>query len=345
MSWYVDKRGRQLWVEKDELVFTVDDPPEELPVQDLAYLSTEIKQSVYQEHSVDGEIGRGKKAKEKGAGATRGYVVRVGNQDEKTKVINCFQEVADKLVDTGVVSRIDVDDSGRERKAKKKKNKISATGETIVKEEEPVEIAAPLITLAINECNVQIIARCQHFTHGPGFKVAVSESGLRSIIVFYTGKQVVEAGAFHKQLIEVTEATGARVMEGTMVAPPPEKEEKAEKKKERAADGGGGGGYAAEQKDLAQNAEDDWLAQMMGNCMVPKETVAAAEAKAAGDAAPESKFKCGDDVRIEKKNCVIDGRVGKIVSDARMEDGEVTFDVQVRARTRPFAEKDLVAVS
>jgi len=59
---------------------------------------------------------------------------------------------------------------------------------------------------------------------------------------------------------------------------------------------------------------------------------------------PESKFKKGDTVRIDKENCVINGREGTIVSDARMEDYQVTFDVQVRTRTRPFAETDLVAV-
>eukprot|EP00929_Paragymnodinium_shiwhaense_P029202 TRINITY_DN16795_c0_g1_i1.p1 TRINITY_DN16795_c0_g1~~TRINITY_DN16795_c0_g1_i1.p1 ORF type:complete len:359 (+),score=89.49 TRINITY_DN16795_c0_g1_i1:84-1079(+) len=267
MSWYVDRNGRQVWVDKEETVYTVDEPAEDMPTQALTYLARETKQAVYAEHIIDEEDAKGRK-KDPGAGARRGFVVRVDNADDRTRVTSLFQATVDKLFDAGVISRVDVDDSGNSKKAKRKRNKNKDTSSPLdaaaaalaaeeAKEEEDPYAMAP-VNLAVNECNLRIVAKCNHFAHGAGFRVDVSEpGGTRQRTYLFTGKQAVSPQDFHKRLVDAVVTTGSRAMDGSMTDAPVDKT--AEER------------HAERENARAQKDEDDWLSQMMGNCMVDKD--------------------------------------------------------------------------
>merc|ERR1719221_878326 len=112
MSYYVGTDGRKVWVEDHETVYTVGEPDTELPVEVLTYLAVNSNKAVYAEHIVDDEEGgkKGKKAKEKTSGRQRGFVVRV-DQEDKSRVSSAFRQATDRLSSSGVVSRIDIDES------------------------------------------------------------------------------------------------------------------------------------------------------------------------------------------------------------------------------------------
>lgn len=247
MSWYVGKDGRKVWAERDETVFTVSEPEEVLPKEILTYLATNLNKPVYAEHTIDEDAGgkKTKKAKEKQAGRQRGFVVRV-DQDDRIRVCAAFRPAAEKLLASGLVSRLDVDDSSSSSSRKKKKQE---------KEEPELQTQSLLATLGVNECRIDTTARCQHNAHGSGFRLEVAEGGQQQRIHVFTARDLTAAD-WHGRLVEAVEGTGSRVMMGRILdAEPPE----------------GAGGKPGKARDEARKDEDDWLASVLGRCMVSKE--------------------------------------------------------------------------
>eukprot|EP00408_Alexandrium_pacificum_P007639 CAMPEP_0171211746 /NCGR_PEP_ID=MMETSP0790-20130122/29781_1 /TAXON_ID=2925 /ORGANISM="Alexandrium catenella, Strain OF101" /LENGTH=268 /DNA_ID=CAMNT_0011677419 /DNA_START=79 /DNA_END=882 /DNA_ORIENTATION=+ len=245
MSWYVGHDGRKVWVEREELVYTVGEVEGELRLEILTYLLTNSSKPVFAEHSVEDDLSgkKGKKAKEKQTGKSRGFVVRV-EQDEKSRIHPAFRQTADKLLSSGAVSRIDVDDSGGTSK-KKKKDKDK---------EDVVEQESLLASIGTNECRVETTARCRHQTHGDGFRLEVAESGQQQRLHCFTPGGQLPADAWHKRLVEAVQATGSRVMLGRMAGEEPPSD--------------GRGGKKAGGPDGQRTAEDAWLDTLMGRCMI-----------------------------------------------------------------------------
>mmetsp|Transcript_30100 Transcript_30100/g.65683 ORF Transcript_30100/g.65683 Transcript_30100/m.65683 type:complete len:312 (+) Transcript_30100:53-988(+) len=249
MSWYVDRNGRKVWIPREETVFTLAEPTEELPMLDLAYLAVETKQAVYQEHLIEEDAGgaKTKKSREKAAGRQRGYVVRV-EQDDRSRVVPCFQAAVDRLMACDVVSRIDVDDGSAKKNRKKKKKK----GDGSKEEDEELEPEMEPLVLASNQCHVASSARCKHFAHGPGFRLEVAEADARQRIMCFTAKKQLTAAEWHAQLASALLSTGSRLMEGRLEEPPPQD------------------GDTASRGNEAQADEDEWLSSIMGRCMVAR---------------------------------------------------------------------------
>mmetsp|Transcript_148890 Transcript_148890/g.414854 ORF Transcript_148890/g.414854 Transcript_148890/m.414854 type:complete len:318 (-) Transcript_148890:231-1184(-) len=282
MSWYVGKDGRKVWVEHHELVYTVGEVDGELPSETLTYLSMNSQKAIYAEHIIDEDAGGSKKGKkkEKNAGRQRGYVVRV-EQDDRARIIPGFRAAADKLLSSGVISRLDVDDSLSTSKKKRG-----------AKEEEP-ERPSLLQSLAANECRVETSSRCQHNAHGVGFSVDIAENGAQQRIHAFTANRQLPAGDWHEHLVAAIESTGARVMLGRLAgadadAPPPAG---------AAAAGRGGRGAGGAARDGVREAEDAWLDSVLGRCMVGKasEREVGTKATSAGaDAEPGDEAAAGE---------------------------------------------------
>mmetsp|Transcript_32273 Transcript_32273/g.68694 ORF Transcript_32273/g.68694 Transcript_32273/m.68694 type:complete len:299 (-) Transcript_32273:80-976(-) len=276
MSWYVGLDGRQIWVDRDEVAFTVTEIPKgtELATESLTYLATSFKQAVYQEHMIDEEEGTGRNKKR--AGKQRGYVVRVGGAEgERTRVHPPFQKAADWLLDKGVVTRIDLDESAKE-KVKKKRGKAKEEEKAQEKEEEEKEVVVAM-PLGENECRLDTIKRIRHNAHGQGFRLQISEDGTVQRIHCFTAKQDVALADWHKLLVSALEATGSRVMLGRMAVSEAGGGEQAR---------GAGNAPKDAQKDRAKDDEDEWLQSMLGRCMVSKEDERKKQAPVQADDAP-----------------------------------------------------------
>eukprot|EP00928_Gymnodinium_smaydae_P032325 TRINITY_DN23441_c0_g1_i1.p1 TRINITY_DN23441_c0_g1~~TRINITY_DN23441_c0_g1_i1.p1 ORF type:complete len:359 (-),score=71.89 TRINITY_DN23441_c0_g1_i1:102-1121(-) len=279
MSWFVDLKGKKVWVEAGENVFTVDEPPDEpeLPVIELTYLSGETKQMHYHEHAIDEDTSeKGQKKKEKMAGRQRGFVVCVGQ--DKTLVTPCFQGAADKLIEQGVLSRIDVEKSGNSKKSKRKKKSDSKADEDDDQDDQP----DANVKLGTNETRILTQARCSHFTHGPGFRICVASNSSQQLLNCFTAKKQLTHSQWHRALVSALEAVDERVMDGLLGAA------------EAAAATREAG------RDKAQEDADDWLASVMGRCMVS----GAGGAKASEAAAPAAEADdgticgCGKDCAV-----------------------------------------------
>lgn len=272
MSWYVGLDGRQMWVERENNVFTVGDAPEEeeLSLHNLAYLATTSAKSVFAEHMIDEDAGgsKTKKAKERTAGRQRGFVVRLAD-DGRTRVTADLQAAVDHLVGAGSVTRVDIDDS-ISKPSKKKKNKDKAGEEEEVDPDQP-----PMLPLGPNECRVETTGRIQHFAHGRGFRVDVFEPGTRQRIHMYTPDKEVPVAEWHRLVVAAIKDTGGQAMLGRMVG----------------GDEGGSNGKAAQPappprvRDQAKQDEDDWLDSVMGMAKAPKPAASAAAVSGAGEAA------------------------------------------------------------
>mmetsp|Transcript_35005 Transcript_35005/g.80608 ORF Transcript_35005/g.80608 Transcript_35005/m.80608 type:complete len:286 (+) Transcript_35005:133-990(+) len=243
MSWYVGHDGRQVWVDARETVFTCDKPEGELPTKQLTYLASNLQKTVFAEHAVDdGDVKKGKK-KDKQAGKQRGFIVRV-DQDERVNVLPTFQAAVDKLLNTGVASRVDLDETEG-----KKRNKKGRESEEVAPEDtEPTGLP-----LGVNECRVETIARCQHQAHGVGFTLLVAEGSARQRIHLFTASKELRLNDWHDKLLKALAVEGTRVLMGRMsptLAPDPPESKDAKAKKEAAKE------------------EDDWLDSLMGRCMV-----------------------------------------------------------------------------
>lgn len=273
MSWYVGLDGKKVWADRDETVITVGEAPseEELPLENLAYLTSASSKAVYAEHMVDDDLGdkKNKKAKEKQSGRQRGFVVRL-DSDARTRVVAPLQAAADRLIESGTVSRIDLDESAAPGGKRKNKDKD--------KDKEKMEEIMP--PLGANECRVETKARVQHFAHGRGFQVDVLESGSRQRIHMFTAEEL-PAAEWHRRLVAAVEFSGGRMAIGRMAG-------------EDGPPGSAGGRGSAKgvvqapppRKDEAREEEDDWLDSVLGRCMVPKGSKTAgqgADQAAAGD--------------------------------------------------------------
>eukprot|EP00933_Yihiella_yeosuensis_P040280 TRINITY_DN3455_c0_g5_i1.p1 TRINITY_DN3455_c0_g5~~TRINITY_DN3455_c0_g5_i1.p1 ORF type:complete len:305 (+),score=92.55 TRINITY_DN3455_c0_g5_i1:142-1056(+) len=268
MSWYVGLDGRQVWVDRSETAYTCDKPDEEekpLPIQNLTYLASGSSKAVYQEHAIDDDDGSKGKKKERQSGRQRGFVVRVDQQDDRPRINGPFQAAVDKLYRDGVVSRVDPDESEKENKRGKKKRGKAQANE-LNKKEEPEEEEAEAakveaLPLGLNECRVDIISRCSHMGHGGGFILEISEIGERKRYFVYTNGKELPTAAMHSCIVQALAADGSKVMLGrlnpAMAPDPPDEAE-------------GRDGSAAKSKK-ADAEEDDWLASVMGRCMVDKE--------------------------------------------------------------------------
>lgn len=255
MSWYVDQRGRQIWVEREETVFTIDEPPEDPPTENLTYLASASSKAVYAEHCIDeASASRGSKKKDAQAGRQRGFVVRMDHEDDGlSRVTSDFQAVANGLLSSGAVSRLDVDASREGGKKKKKKSKDKKPDEEVEEEKEK----EPALPLGINECRVETTGRCLHISHGTGWKVEVSSGDGSQRIFMFTAKKELTSAEWHKQLLTSMESSGTRVMDGRMLGDAPE--------------GKAPGKAGPPKKDEAQRDEDEWLESMLGRCMVSKD--------------------------------------------------------------------------
>ncbi|CAE8743972.1 unnamed protein product, partial [Polarella glacialis] len=173
---------------------------------------------------------------------------------------------AEHLLRTGAVSRIDMDESEKKREKKKRGAKKPAE-----QEEEPVVDEVPSAPLGSNECRVDIIGRCNHMGHGVGFTLRLSEVSTSSRTFVFTAGKTLTVADWHAQLLEACKAGGSRVMLGRMnpaIAPdPPDIQETKSK------------------MDEVKEEEDDWLASVMGRCMVDTKDKrgTAAEPSEAGD--------------------------------------------------------------
>eukprot|EP00440_Ansanella_granifera_P026544 gb/GFBE01028834.1/.p1 GENE.gb/GFBE01028834.1/~~gb/GFBE01028834.1/.p1 ORF type:complete len:292 (+),score=59.85 gb/GFBE01028834.1/:1-876(+) len=265
MSWYVGHDGRQVWVDSREQALTCDKPEAALPVVMLTYLASNTSKRVYAEHAVDDDDGKKGKKKEKQAGRQRGFIVCMDHHEDRVNVLPTIQAAVDKLLSSGVVSRVDLDESEGKKRSKK--------GREIVKEEVPDEAVG--IPLGVNECRVEIVSRCQHQAHGVGFTISVSEGGASQRIHLFTAGKDLSVADWHSHLLEALRSGRGRVMLGRMspaIAPdPPDVKE------------------ATSKKDAAKE-EDDWLDSLMGRCMVdpkkekPERRAGYAEAGASDDA-------------------------------------------------------------
>jgi len=127
MSWYVDQEGQQIWIARDETVFTVIEVSGKLPTDNLTYLTVHSKKAAYQEHLikddilVDGKSKVPRRRREQQAGQQRGFIVRVEVEDAPLqRVVPVFKAAAHKLIDDTNVSRIDADDPTNSSRSKKK---------------------------------------------------------------------------------------------------------------------------------------------------------------------------------------------------------------------------------
>eukprot|EP00927_Polykrikos_kofoidii_P083548 TRINITY_DN8581_c0_g1_i1.p1 TRINITY_DN8581_c0_g1~~TRINITY_DN8581_c0_g1_i1.p1 ORF type:complete len:858 (+),score=151.88 TRINITY_DN8581_c0_g1_i1:56-2629(+) len=245
MSWYVRKDGQQIWIPRDEAVFTVIAPVEALPLDNLTYLTTISKKSVFQEHLADEEENeKSSRRRKKLAGRQRGFILRVEHEEQPwQRVVPAFQASAITLLKSGAASRIDVEEAVSSKKGKRK-----------AKERLTVNIGA-------NECRVETISRINHFAHGPGFRVEVTEGAISQRILFFTDKKEVPADEWHMSVTTAIEGTGSHVMLGRRL-----------KTEGEVADGGKQGCEELSsdliQKDRAQKDDNMWLQSVMDSCML-----------------------------------------------------------------------------
>lgn len=190
MSWYIDQRGRKVFIERDDLAYTVPEPPDELPLRALNYLAVAAKTvNLYQEHSIDEPDAKGSKKKGAVEGRSRGYVVRV-EQEERTRVLAPFQAAAGRLLDSGIVSRLDIDETARgntkKKRSKASKDPDAAAQQTPAPEDDnTIKPVIDVSSLGYNECCIETVARCQHNAHGCGFSVEIGEGGTLQRVHFF----------------------------------------------------------------------------------------------------------------------------------------------------------------
>lgn len=274
MSWYVSQGGQQVWISRNETVFTVVQPVDLLPTEALSYLTLGSKKAVFQEHVIDddfdGKLSKRRRAKM--SGRQRGFIVRV-EQEDQCRVVDCLKAAAKSLLDTGAVYRIDPDEAVN---AKKKRNdRVTSSA-------------------GVNECRVETNARVLHSTHGAGFRVSVNEGPVSQKIFFYT-RQEIPIDAWCKQFVDALEGTGSHVMLARRVP----KVENCSDGDTSKAEGAGAGAGAEElicmRKDEAQQADEAWMESVMRGCVhelsddepdVPTEGEEAEEEKSRAAPAP-----------------------------------------------------------
>lgn len=261
MSWYVSQDGQHIWIGKEEMVYTVVSSEGTLPLETLAYLAVSSKKAVYTEAIVEEAVadGRGtmsKKKKEKTSGKQRGFILRADVEESPvTKVVPWFKVATQKLLDCGLISRLDPDEAANSKKKNKNRGEKAAT------------------SLGANECHVETTSRIHHFAHGPGFRVEVSEGNVTQRLHFYTSRKEINPKEWHSLLVTAIESTGSHVMLARKTALEMAEGELA---KEEAAGEGRNGMKVQLKKDKASQDESAWLQSMLNGCLV-------AEADAEGE--------------------------------------------------------------
>jgi len=240
MSWYVALDGKKIWVEEEATAYIVDEMSGPLTTESLSYCAANTQKAIYQEHSVDEDMGSGK-AKKKQSGRQRGFIVRVAH-DERTRVTPNFQAAANWLIDSGQVSRIDVEEVvPRKKKDKARDNEKGREADTEVQVMQP---------LGSNECRMLTVARCQHTSYGPGFKLHVSEAGREQRLFLFT--DVRDVDEWHSRLVGALQHSGCLVVDGRLSE----------------ADAQSAVAQAKAAKEKPPREEQDWLDSVLGRCMV-----------------------------------------------------------------------------
>mmetsp|Transcript_3471 Transcript_3471/g.8647 ORF Transcript_3471/g.8647 Transcript_3471/m.8647 type:complete len:474 (+) Transcript_3471:67-1488(+) len=245
MSWYSAPDGQQVWVARDESVYILIQPTQELEVDNLTYLTSTSKKAVYQEHLINEELdNRGKvprRQRERMSGRQRGFILRVDHEEAPTsRVVPWFKASANKLVALDVVSHMDAEEAANLKK--KKKNDRT------------------MLSLGVNECRVETTSRIHHFAHGPGFRVEVAEGSVVQKIHFFTCRRQLTTKAWHSHLLEALEACCVHVLLAKR-APADEK----------AKDGTTAvvapDATLLRKTDKAQQEDDAWLKSVINGCI------------------------------------------------------------------------------
>lgn len=214
MSWYESIDGDLVWVPKDELVFTMLQPSEDLPDEGLMYMSLSSSKAAFHEHLTEDDgwnlnNGRNKnkymkkKLEGKNGSQSRGFLVRV-EHDPLSRVAPWFREVCKELLATNLFSRIDADEATNMKKQKKKSD------------------LPPEQRLGCNECRVETSSRCHHVANGPGFKVLVCQDVVKQTVHVFTCGKMMPVAEFHNILVAAVQNTGARVFMSRKILPKPD---------------------------------------------------------------------------------------------------------------------------
>jgi len=250
MAWYVGKDGHQVWIQKDESVYTVIQPEDKLPTEDLSYLVKTSTKAVFQEHLMEehplDSRTNSRRQRTKMAGRQRGFIVRV-HQEEQLHVVPWFKAAAVKLMNCAVVSRVDTEEAVNAKQKKKKDQNVTR------------------VMLGVNECRVETTSRIHHFAHGPGFRVEVAEGSVQQRIHFFTSKRELQGKDWHKFLVAALESTGAHVMLARRTAQDAEQQvqDGAEQVDEQRVRAGSIEEIGTLRKNEAAKDEDAWFASMM----------------------------------------------------------------------------------
>mmetsp|Transcript_4504 Transcript_4504/g.10962 ORF Transcript_4504/g.10962 Transcript_4504/m.10962 type:complete len:457 (+) Transcript_4504:1-1371(+) len=253
MSWYTGQDGQQIWVSRGEAVFTVVcDPEQDLPTEHLTYLATHTRKAVYQEFTVDESfLGDGKtKVQRRGgskkqSGRQRGFILRTDGGEEVApihRVVPWFKAAAQELVDSQVVSRLDVEDAANVRRRRQ------------------------ALSLGADEVRVETSTRVGHFAHGPGFRVEITDGIVWQRLHFFTAGKEVPFQEWQNLLNNAIASTGSPVMLTKPSALPKVDNRAAELEKENMSDQALVSNPVCLQlkKDKAQEEDDDWLANLLG---------------------------------------------------------------------------------
>jgi len=259
MSWYVGEDGEQIWINRDSTVYTVVVSDAPLPLEHLTYLAVSSKKAVFQEAICEDEGaagGRSKRNKDKNAGRQRGFIIRQEVEESPlTRVVACFKDAAKKLMDTGIVSRVDADEAANVKKAKKKEKANDAA----------------IANLGANECRIETISRIHHFAHGPGYRLQVAEGMVAQRLNLFTNRREIALKDWLSGVLGALESTGTHIMllkrssgngevTGGVVTG-----EKTDGGDDQKKEGKATGEMKIQlRRDKAQQAENDWLQSLLG---------------------------------------------------------------------------------
>mmetsp|Transcript_163112 Transcript_163112/g.523059 ORF Transcript_163112/g.523059 Transcript_163112/m.523059 type:complete len:652 (+) Transcript_163112:162-2117(+) len=257
MSWYQAADGHEVWVPRNETVYTVIEPSKDLPHEELMYLSMTTNKPVFQELSVEDDswdIGRNKKRHMKRAGKERGYLLRV-ETDGQARVIPWFKAACKQLIAQGFCSKIDVAEAVNLKKQKKLQQKGLALG--------------------VNECRVETLSRCTHVACGPGFKVEISCDQVTQHMQVFTDHRVLPTSVWHAHVLEAVGSVYGRVFAARKVREGEREDGDDEREEAECASGVAGRGVLAAARTVASVAqgvrdaqrveEEQWLATLMGS--------------------------------------------------------------------------------
>eukprot|EP00435_Cladocopium_sp_Y103_P038724 s1042_g10.t1 len=185
MSWFRTPDGTQVWVPREEILYTLRPAPKDLSTKELTYLSLGSSKPVFQEIFEDETWdGRKKRHARKAVGKERGYLVRV-EMDAQARVVSWFKAALQILVRDQVVSKVDPNEAKNVKRRKQRGQH--------------------------NECHVETLQRCHHGVCGPGFQVRVSSNEAFQEINLFTNHQVLPAESWDQALSEALHRAYGRV--------------------------------------------------------------------------------------------------------------------------------------